>query len=138
WPGRADQTGDTGGCRANPGTRSTDRFARQLEAASAESQVRPGPRTPTLRPRRLCGRDGSEALPTFSLSNRTDLSAHAWKPCSGTRGRRVVGPLFRGCLDASPCGTCALPAAKPARTDTGRDKTDDEGGDRVKVRLGID
>src|SRR5438132_2589024 len=36
-----------------------------------------------------------------------------------------------------PCGSCALPAAKPARTDTG-DKTDDEGGDRVKVRLGID
>src|SRR5450755_5101686 len=34
-----------------PGARPTDRFAGQHEAASADSEVRPGPRPPTLCPR---------------------------------------------------------------------------------------
>src|SRR5271165_4535741 len=48
-PGQADQTGSAGGCLKtwDPAGRSSRRTAR---AASAESEVGPGPRLPTLRP----------------------------------------------------------------------------------------
>ena len=50
------------------GTRPADRFARQPEAASADSEVRPGPRLPTLRlHHRKTAQAGPEALPTLSL-----------------------------------------------------------------------
>src|SRR6266487_4097972 len=43
-------------------------FRRTTRAASAESEVRPGPRLPTLRPHHLkTGEAGPEALPTLSL-----------------------------------------------------------------------
>src|SRR5215813_9046252 len=47
--GQADQTGHAGGCQKNlgPADRSIPRTAR---SASADSEVRPGPRPPTLRP----------------------------------------------------------------------------------------
>src|SRR6266702_4572095 len=55
----------------NPGTRPTDRLAGQPEAASADSEVRPGPRLPTLRPHhRKTSEAGPEALFTSSLPNR--------------------------------------------------------------------
>jgi hypothetical protein len=66
-PGQADQTGSAGGCQKT-GTRPTDRFPRQPEAASADSEVRPGPRLPTLRTHHLKIREAApEALPTLSL-----------------------------------------------------------------------
>src|SRR5690242_289727 len=48
FPGQADQAGTAGGCHKTwgPADRSSRRTAR---AASAESEVRPGPRPPTLR-----------------------------------------------------------------------------------------
>src|SRR5215467_4075401 len=47
--GQADQTGHAGGCQKNlgPADRSIPKTAR---SASADSEVRPGPRPPTLRP----------------------------------------------------------------------------------------
>src|SRR6266496_469612 len=46
-------------------------FRRTTRAASAESEVRPGPRLPTLRPHHLkTGEAGPEALPTLSLPGR--------------------------------------------------------------------
>jgi hypothetical protein len=49
FPGQADQTGSAGGCLKNlgPGRQAGIKTAR---AASADSEVRPGPRPPTLRP----------------------------------------------------------------------------------------
>jgi hypothetical protein len=49
FPGRADQAGAAGGCQKtwDPAGRS---FRRTTRAASAESEVRPGPRPLTLRP----------------------------------------------------------------------------------------
>jgi hypothetical protein len=48
-PGQADQTGSAGGCLKNlgPGRQGDLKTAR---AAPADSEVRPGPRPPTLRP----------------------------------------------------------------------------------------
>src|SRR6267142_35027 len=69
-PGQADQTGSAGGCQKNwdPADRS---FRKTTRAASAESEVRPGPRFPTLRPYSVkTGEAGPEALPTVSLPNR--------------------------------------------------------------------
>src|SRR5216683_112052 len=60
-PGQADQTGTAGGCQKNwdPAGRS---FRRTTRTASAESEVRPGPRLPTLRPYHLkTGEAGPEA-----------------------------------------------------------------------------
>src|SRR5438046_9806436 len=67
FPGQADQAGSAGGCHKNlgPADRSILKTAR---AASADSEVRPGPRPPTLRPRQVKAREaGPEALPTPSL-----------------------------------------------------------------------
>src|SRR5207244_9294145 len=51
--------------------RPTDRLAGQHEAASAESEVRPGPRPPTLRTRDVeAGEAGPEARPKSSLPIR--------------------------------------------------------------------
>ena len=69
-PGRADQTGRAGGCQKTwgPADRS---FRRTTRAASAASEVRPGPRPPTLCPRDITVREaGPEALSTVSLPIR--------------------------------------------------------------------
>src|SRR6266851_10122090 len=68
FPGQADQTGSAGGCHENLGP--ADRsFRRTTRAASADSEVRPGPRPPTLTPHQVKAREaGPEALPTSSLS----------------------------------------------------------------------
>src|SRR5260221_8028808 len=67
FPGQADQTGSAGGCHENLGP--ADRsFRRTTRAASADSEVRPGPRPPTLTPHQVKAREaGPEALPTSSL-----------------------------------------------------------------------
>src|SRR5947207_13420479 len=52
-------------------------LARQPDAASADSEVRPGPRFPTLRPHRVkTGEAGPEALPTPSLPTRRGRRLH--------------------------------------------------------------
>src|SRR6266513_5980838 len=54
-------------------------FRRTTRAASAESEVRPGPRLPTLRPHHLkTGEAGPEALSTSSLPSRCAVDR-----CSG-------------------------------------------------------
>src|SRR2546429_6832662 len=54
-----------GAIKPGPGRRIVIKTAR---AASADSEVRPGPRPPTLRPRQVeTGEAGPEALPTPSL-----------------------------------------------------------------------
>src|SRR4249920_3235089 len=73
YPGWADQTGTAGRCHKTwgPADRSSRRTAR---TASAESEVRPGPRLPTLCPYPVkIGEAGPEALPTLSLPNRHGL-----------------------------------------------------------------
>jgi hypothetical protein len=47
--------------------RSTDRFSRQLETASAGSEVRPRPRPPTLRPQLVKAGDGGAKEHSSSL-----------------------------------------------------------------------
>src|SRR6266487_555761 len=69
-PGQADQTGSAGGCQKNwdPAGRS---FRKTTRAASAESEVRPGPRLPTLRAHHVKIREAAPvALSTLSLPNR--------------------------------------------------------------------
>jgi hypothetical protein len=66
-PGQADQTGNAGGCQKNwdPADRS---FRRTARAASADSEVRPGPRLQTLRPHQAkTAEAGPEAQSTVSL-----------------------------------------------------------------------
>src|SRR6266568_2185588 len=66
-PGQADQTGSAGGCQKNwdPAGRS---FRKTTRAASAESEVRPGPRLPTLRAHHVKIREAAPvALSTLSL-----------------------------------------------------------------------
>src|SRR5258707_3588926 len=77
FPGQADQTGSAGGCHENLGP--ADRsFRRTARAASADSEVRPGPRPPTLTPHQVKAREaGPEALPTSSLPNLAYVSG-AW------------------------------------------------------------
>src|SRR5215467_6489106 len=68
--GQADQTGHAGGCQKNlgPADRSIPRTAR---SASADSEVRPGPRPPTLRPNQSKTTEaGPEHLSTSSLPIR--------------------------------------------------------------------
>jgi len=65
--GQADQEGSAGGCHKNlgPAGRSILKTAR---AASADSEVRPGPRPPAIRPRQARAEEaGPEAPPTSSL-----------------------------------------------------------------------
>src|SRR6476620_11804739 len=76
--GRADQTGTPAGATKtwDPAGRS---FRRTAEAASAESEVRPGPRPPTLRPHhRKTAQAGPEALSTVSLPNRYSATSGPW------------------------------------------------------------
>src|SRR6266568_5662586 len=73
-PGQADQTGSAGGCQKNwdPAGRS---FRKTTRAASAESEVRPGPRLPTLRAHHVKIREAAPvALSTLSLPNILRLS----------------------------------------------------------------
>src|SRR4029077_4949004 len=63
--GRSDRHAGGGPKNLDPAGRS---FRRTAEAASAESEVRPGPRPPTLRPHhRKTAQAGPEALSTVSL-----------------------------------------------------------------------
>ena len=74
-PGWADQTGTAGRCHRTwgPADRSSRRTAR---TASADSEVRPGPRLPTLRPCSVKIREaGPEALSTLSLPTMCGLKA---------------------------------------------------------------
>src|SRR6266568_337070 len=81
-PGQADQTGSAGGCQKNwdPAGRS---FRKTTRAASAESEVRPGPRLPTLRAHHVKIREAAPvALSTLSLPTRCaskDLSPRSWE-----------------------------------------------------------
>src|SRR6266487_824822 len=59
-------------------------FRRTTRAASAESEVRPGPRLPTLRPHHLkTGEAGPEALPTLSLPGRKHYPHSPCRLCAG-------------------------------------------------------
>src|SRR5262249_41577034 len=71
--GQADQTGHAGGCQKNlgPADRSIPRTAR---SASADSEVRPGPRPPTLRPNQS---KTTEAGPEHSPHPPCRLRAHS-------------------------------------------------------------
>src|SRR6266480_5205063 len=70
-----------GAIKPGPGRRIVIKTAR---AASADSEVRPGPRPPTLRPRQVeTGEAGPEALPTSSLPITgefltSDRQWHSW------------------------------------------------------------
>src|SRR5258707_1259906 len=68
--GGAERTGRGGGCQENGGP--ADRsFRRTPRTAPAESEVRRGPRPPTLRPPQPNTREaGPEALPPLSLPSR--------------------------------------------------------------------
>ena len=65
-PGQADQTGSAGGCQKNwdPADRS---FRKTTRAASAESEVRPGPRLPTLRAHHVKIREAAPEALTHTL-----------------------------------------------------------------------
>jgi hypothetical protein len=67
-PGRSDRQRRWVPLTWGPADRS---FPRTARTASADSEVRPGPRPPTLRPHQgKTGEAGPEALPTSSLPNR--------------------------------------------------------------------
>ena len=99
------------------GTRPTDRFPRQPEAASADSEVRPGPRLPALRAHRLKIREAApEALPTLSLPTLGGLLGWllivAWPPRLASYGclgsgpdPRLSGSCGRGLVRGKPPGT---------------------------------
>src|SRR5216683_1152510 len=88
FPGQADQTGSAGGCHENLGP--ADRsFRRTTRAASADSEVRPGPRPPTLTPHQVKAREaGPEALPTSSLPTRCDWD---WRSPGRSPAHRTCG-----------------------------------------------
>src|SRR6266536_1704304 len=66
-------------------------FRRTTRAASAESEVRPGPRLPTLRPHHLkTGEAGPEALPTLSLP----ITSVCWRESQFVL-RRTDNPVLR-------------------------------------------
>jgi len=94
-PGRADQTGSAGGCHKNLGP-GRQIVSQDSTSASAESEVRPGPRTLTLRPRQIKAREaGPEALPTLSLPNLAQvLSCGLRWPAS----RRSANSVCAGAL----------------------------------------
>ena len=65
----------------NLGPPQADRFAGQPERASADSQARPGPRLPTLRPCSVkIGEARPEALPTLSLPIPCGRKLRRWRP----------------------------------------------------------
>jgi len=72
--GQADQTGRTGGAKTwGPADRTALKTAR---TASAESEVRPGPRPPTLRADQAeAWQAEPEALPTSSLADKAKARA---------------------------------------------------------------
>src|SRR6266498_3724925 len=83
-PGQADQTGSAGGCQKNwdPAGRS---FRKTTRAASAESEVRPGPRLPTLRAHHVKIREAAPvALSTLSLPIPCGRDPRQWGPSPGT------------------------------------------------------
>ena len=100
-PGQADQTGSAGGCHnLGPGRQIVSKDS--PSAASADSEVRPGPRPPTLRPNRDTTREaGPEALPTSSLpilcacSGDGLIPAYAADSPVRARGRKHL--WARGC-----------------------------------------
>src|ERR1022692_941134 len=79
------------------GARPTDRFARQPDAASADSEVRPGPRLQTLRPYQAkTSEAGPEAQSTSSLPTRCSWLRSAW------RSRDRAEFLFAGHIGPPP------------------------------------
>jgi hypothetical protein len=110
--GQADQTGHAGGCQKNlgPADRSIPRTAR---SASADSEVRPGPRPPTLRPNQSKtteqGRSTIHILPAdYALPVDGEFAAAERHRTAGS------GAVCRA-LSFS-CTNVALPAASPARS----------------------
>src|SRR6266487_1851810 len=98
-------------------------FRRTTRAASAESEVRPGPRLPTLRPHHLkTGEAGPEALPTLSLPGRTH---YPHSPCReghppGTAPprrnlRQAVATPVRRLPGRRRCASDACPAPEAER-----------------------
>src|SRR6266487_5484112 len=98
-------------------------FRRTTRAASAESEVRPGPRLPTLRPHHLkTGEAGPEALPTLSLPTMrwspTECRHRWWRPDPPPMG--VLGTGDQPAYGTSPAGRFAqscrpVPGALGAR-----------------------
>src|SRR5438067_5585247 len=96
-PGQADQTGSAGGCHnLGPGRQIVSKDS--PSAASADSEVRPGPRPPTLRPNRHTTQEaGPEALPTSSLPIICwSLDADIW-PGQATDHPDLPDPSFALC-----------------------------------------
>src|SRR5438552_1482911 len=89
-PGQADQTGSAGGCHnLGPGRQIVSKDS--PSAASADSEVRPGPRPPTLRPNRHTTQEaGPEALPTSSLPNIYGLRCLVAGACTVRRSAIYV------------------------------------------------
>ena len=127
-PGQADQTGSAGGCHnLGPGRQIVSKDS--PSAASADSEVRPGPRPPTLRPNRDTTREaGPEALPTSSLpiphgAPPRESSAAERAECpvrrspSGLSGLMVLGWAISGGATRKP-SPVALPqvGARPVRS----------------------
>jgi hypothetical protein len=110
-PGQADQTGIAGGCLKtwDPGRQVDLKTAR---AASADSEVRPGPRPrpyARIRPNRGgragSGEAGSAALSTSSLPTRS-----GWELCRSRGGRAQMSQFWRRftCAACSPrCAACS-------------------------------
>ena len=134
-PGQADQTGSAGGCQKTwgPADRSSRRTAR---AASAESEVRPGPRPPTLRPHhRKTTEAGPEALSTLSLPSMR-LST-GWYPTLRRRADCLFGALL-GLIGSSRvrwCQACADGSALACGA-LGEDPAGEAGGCRRDGRAG--
>jgi hypothetical protein len=90
-PGQADQTGSAGGCHnLGPGRQIVSKDS--PSAASADSEVRPGPRPPTLRSNRDTTREaGPEALPTSSLPTLYSAGCAAGRKAASAE-RPVIRP----------------------------------------------
>ena len=111
-PGQADQAGTAGRCHINlgPADRTSRRTAR---TASAESEVRPGPSLPTLRPCSVKIREaGPEVLSTLSLPTRYSANdclaaVAALDPLIAILHRRAAALVVAGCHRPSsmPLGT---------------------------------
>jgi hypothetical protein len=131
-PGLLHRTGRSGryagGCRINLGP-ADESLAGQPERASADSQVRPGPRLPTLRPYSVkTGEARPEALSTSSLPNLAPFAR---------RGRATGQRTY------CPCSVCSEPEAHPLQAVRGlaaalshANATGNPGGLRFARRLG--
>jgi hypothetical protein len=125
-PGRSDRQRRWVPLTWGPADRS---FPRTARTASADSEVRPGPRPPTLRPHQgKTGEAGPEALPTSSLPNLAPFA-----PRGRATGQRTY----------CPCSVCSEPEAHPLQAVRGlaaalshANATGNPGGLRFARRLG--